>query len=470
MNPSDGTAVVVLSEGTMVNANVRLTRPLGEGAMGEVWVARHLTLKTDVAVKFISPILVHAHPDLVKRFEQEATVAAQIKSPHVVQTFDHGVMDGGMPYIVMELLEGQSLDEMLQHNGPLPLAVVSQVLVQVARALSKAHAVGVVHRDIKPDNIFITPMEDGIFCKLLDFGIAKQTQLPKVGGLTNPGVMIGTPEYMSPEQVMSSSDVDHRTDLWALAVTAYHILTGQLPFTADTLGRLCVLLLDAKFTPPSQLRPGLGPAVDAWFAHAMAKDASQRFTSAREMARDFVRIVREQGVLLEEMSVSDLSTDGGALSGRGLGGPAIDAAVAKSGAAHGTLSGSASGLRRPPGARGAIIGIAVGATALIIGGVAAVVMLTGDDTQSAPAAQSASTLPEPSEAEPQPPEEIEPDSAAEAAVSAAATAAPSASVATSQTSSPASPKAKARRPKAAAGAKPKTAPKPPRQGRKDHGF
>lgn len=450
----------------MVNANVRLTRPLGEGAMGEVWVARHLTLKTDVAVKFISPILVHAHPDLVKRFEQEATVAAQIKSPHVVQTFDHGVMEGGMPYIVMELLEGQSLDEMLHDNGPLPLPAAAQVIVQVGRALTKAHAVGIVHRDIKPDNIFVTPMDDGLFCKLLDFGIAKQTQLPQVGGLTNPGVMIGTPEYMSPEQVMSSSQVDHRADLWALGVTAYHILTGQLPFTADTLGRLCVLLLDAKYAPATTLRPSLGPAVDAWFEKALAKDAAQRFTSAREMARDFVRIVKDQGAVLEEMNLLDLSTDGGPMSDPGVTAPA----QAQTGPTHGTLSGSSSSLRRKPTSRGALIGMAVGASAVLVGGILAVVAMSGDDQPTPEPSAASAALPEPTDAETDESDDADEtaDDSDEAAGASAASA--SASAATSTPTPRSQPAAKVQWPKPKASAEPKAQPKPRKRGHKDHGF
>ena len=288
----------------MVTTNVQLTKPLGQGAMGCVWVADHLTLRTQVAVKFISNELASDNHEILARFEQEASVAAQIKSPHVVQTFDQGVMTDGTPYIVMELLDGETMGERLERTGRLSLRQTGQVVGQVARVLRKAHELGIVHRDIKPDNIFLTTMEEGVFCKLLDFGIAKQTQLPKMGGLTNPGVMIGTPEFMSPEQVLSAKDVDYRADMWALAVTAYYALTGHLPFTADVLGALCVALLNAEFVPASELRPELPAEFDAWFAKALHKNPAERFDNAREMALAFVQHVPQHGDDIETALVN----------------------------------------------------------------------------------------------------------------------------------------------------------------------
>jgi len=365
---------VELGPGTIVSTNIRLAEPLGEGAMGSVWVADHLTLKTQVAVKFIASDLAQGDPELLSRFEREATAAAQIKSPHVVQTFDHGVMIDGTPFIVMELLEGQSLMELIDEQGTLPMSVASQVLVQVARALSKAHEAGIVHRDIKPDNIFVTPSEDGVFCKILDFGIAKETQLPKMGGLTNRGVMIGTPEYMSPEQVMSAKDVDHRADLWALGVTLYQCLTGALPFTAEALGELCMKLLEARFTPPSELRPDLPKTVDQWFARALARDAEARYASAREAARAFVALVAQRPEMADQGSFSDLVPI-----------VATPPKVPPSGAATmpGTLGGSAANLQRPtqvtrrPGK--ITLGLAAGAGVIALGGVVTLLALRSDE-------------------------------------------------------------------------------------------
>ena len=280
-----------LTPGTLVNTNVRLVRPLGEGAMGTVWVADHLTLATQVAVKFISSEIAHKNPEIVARFEREASVAAKLRSPHVVQTFDRGVTEDGTPYIVMELLDGESLQRRLERAGTLTLEETTVVVTQVGRALRRAHEAGIVHRDIKPDNVFVVQNDEEMFCKVLDFGIAKQAQLPQMGGLTNPGVMVGTPEFMSPEQLLSSKDVDHHADLWALSVTAYYCLSGKLPFTAEALGALCIVLLKGEFLPPSVHCPELAPEVDAFFKRALAREASARFQDARSLSLAFAALL-----------------------------------------------------------------------------------------------------------------------------------------------------------------------------------
>ena len=220
-----------LKPGTLVTANVRLVEPLAKGAMGSVWIAEHVFLRTRVAVKFIAERLVSADPEAVARFHREASCAAQIKSPHVVQTFDQGLMTDGTPYIVMELLEGESLRQRLERSGPLTLRQTALVVAHVAKALHKAHKHRIVHRDIKPENIFLSLVDEGErLVKVLDFGTAKQTHVLEDKKLTIPGVLIGTPEYMSREQVMQAEEVDYRADLWALSVAAYEALTGQVPF------------------------------------------------------------------------------------------------------------------------------------------------------------------------------------------------------------------------------------------------
>lgn len=416
----------------MVSQNVRLTRPLGEGAMGSVWVADHLTLETEVAVKFISAALASSDPEILTRFVREASLAAKIKSPHVVQTFDQGVMADGTPYIVMERLEGESLQEMIERLDRIDLARTAQIVVQVARALSKAHDLGIVHRDIKPDNIFITQTEDGLFAKVLDFGIAKQTQaLPKMGGLTSPGVMVGTPEYMSPEQVLSAKDVDYRADLWALAVTAYYCLTGELPFTAEALGTLCVKLLDGKFTPPSELDPELPPGFDDFFTKALAHAPGDRFENAREMASELVRLARSGSAVIAD----DLGY-GGVTPAHGVPGVVPTAplplpsaggafAPAATSAPHEakseTLTGSSSSNRlQPPMKRrsGLFVGAAVGAIALAAIGVG-VFALTGapppsGDPSPEPAGQTSGQAPPSPTAAPISPPAAEPTESAAA--------------------------------------------------------
>ena len=282
-----------LESGTLVNENVRLVEPLGEGGMGSVWVADHLTLQTQVAVKFIAEELVETSPDAVKRFQREAAAGAQIKSPHVVQTLDHGVMDNGTPYIVMELLEGEDLGQYLDREDRASPEFMAHVLVQVGRALSKAHAIGIIHRDIKPDNIFLVASDDDeVFAKVFDFGIAKQTGLQRYSMVTATGTMVGTPAYMSPEGVLGGRDIDHRADLWSLGVVVYDGLCGDVPFDGETLGALCVAISRGTFRPPSEVRPELPPQVDAWMAKALALHPIDRFDSAKEMAEAFTRALK----------------------------------------------------------------------------------------------------------------------------------------------------------------------------------
>ena len=262
-------------------------RPLGAGGMGAVWIARHHGLGSDVVVKFIAPQLAQ-NAEALARFQREAAAAAEVRSPHVVQTLDHGLTTTGVPYIAMELLEGESLRERIDRAGRLSPALVVTVVAHCAKALARAHERGVVHRDIKPDNIFLTDGGDGeVFAKVLDFGIAKSGNASLVA--TSTGAVLGSPYYMSPEQVLGSKAVDARTDLWALGVTTYEALTGRRPFEGETIGALSVAICHGTPPAPSQVHPGLPAAFDAWFAKACAREAASRFTSAKEMSDALVR-------------------------------------------------------------------------------------------------------------------------------------------------------------------------------------
>ncbi|MBI4705419.1 MAG: protein kinase [Deltaproteobacteria bacterium] len=277
-----------LTQGALVGERVRLVRPLAAGALSSLWVAEHLTLGTEVAVKVLRAPQGAQSDEARARFEREARAAAQLRGPHVVRTFDHGVMADGTLYVVMELLEGESLDARLRRTGPLDLPEAAAVVRQVAAALGEAHRLGIVHRDVKPANIFLVPADEGSFVKLLDFGVAKGPEAAGQRPLTRPGAMLGTVEYMSREQVVGARDVDWRADLWALGVVAYEVLTGRPPFRGDTVSSLFLAIRQARFTPPSELRPGLGPALDAWFARAFEPDPEKRFASAGELGSAFV--------------------------------------------------------------------------------------------------------------------------------------------------------------------------------------
>ncbi len=289
--------------GEHVTPQVRLVRPIGAGGMGAVWIADHLALKTQVAVKFI---LAGRENDTEarERFSREAEAAAQVKSPHVAQIFDHGVTDDGIPFIVMELLEGEDLAKYVQSQGRLGLREVSSIITQICRALGRAHSKGLIHRDVKPANVFLcdvgTPER---FVKLLDFGVAKM-----LGGdpstATKSGAVTGTPVYMAPEQLLGSKDLDHRADLWSVAVVAYELIAGRRPFEEETAAAIALRLhtrgMPRASTGIADLSEKSAASLDAWFDKAWAMDPKDRFDSAHTLADEFESLVRllyeEQGV------------------------------------------------------------------------------------------------------------------------------------------------------------------------------
>ena len=232
--------------------------------MGSVWVADHLTLSTQVAVKFMGAEMT-ADPAAIARFKREASAAAQVKSPHIVQVFDHGLTAEGVPYIVMELLNGQDLDHRLD-EGPLSVGDTLVVVRHLCKALGRAHQQGIIHRDIKPANLFLVDADGDIFVKVLDFGIAKRAIDEDLSASkTQSGTMLGTPAYMSPEQMMGTGTLDARADLWSAAVVAYTCLTGTAPFDGETIGALAVSINSATFLPVTSRVPSLPSSLDAWF-------------------------------------------------------------------------------------------------------------------------------------------------------------------------------------------------------------
>lgn len=281
---------MVLEVGRVLSDRYRLVRPLGQGSQGAVWVADHLALNTPVAVKLIDPELAKRE-DARERFKREATAAAQLRSAHVVQILDHGI-DEGHPFIVMELLDGEDLFERLDKRGRLSLRETSKIITQVCRALARAHAAGIVHRDLKPENVFLCNNDDEEIVKVLDFGVAKVTDPAKATmQKTGIGTLIGTPHYMSPEQVKGTFEVDSRTDLWAIGVIAYQCVVGELPFDSEGVGDLLIKISIADPPTPSKVFPGVSSAFDVWFAKACERDRTKRFQSARELAEALARVV-----------------------------------------------------------------------------------------------------------------------------------------------------------------------------------
>ncbi len=274
-----------LEPGTLLSSNLRLVRKLGHGGMGSVWVAYHLSLQTEVAVKFMSCNL--GNNEVIReRFAREATVSAQMKHPHVVQTFDFGFTQDGVPFIVMELLEGEDLDQHLERVGRLSLPTTVDIVRQTCKALSKAHSLGLIHRDIKPANVFLSDCDGEMFAKIVDFGVAKQPSTAPEA-ITMDGALVGTPYYMSPEQALNPKSVDHRSDLWSVAVVAYRCITGCLPFGGETIAALAMATDKGTFAPPSTLNEALPASLDTWFLHALHRAPEHRFANARELAESF---------------------------------------------------------------------------------------------------------------------------------------------------------------------------------------
>jgi serine/threonine protein kinase len=298
--------------GRILGGRYRLEAPLGGGGMSAVWRAEDCVLTAPVAVKMLDrDILGSEEAEL--RFEREAKAAAALRSAHVVQTLDYGV-DDGQPYMVMELLEGETLRQRLKRASPLAPEEVARIFTHVGRAITRAHDAGIIHRDLKPENIFLVENEDESVAKVLDFGVAKVDSgvLGPPGAATQTGSLLGTPHYMSPEQALGNKTVDHRSDLWSLAVIAFECLVGKRPFTSDALGDLVVTICVRPIPVPSE-HAAVPAGFDRWFARAVQRSPDLRFQSAREMVES-LRECLDDGYRVTVTSDSDVDSDGYPLS------------------------------------------------------------------------------------------------------------------------------------------------------------
>ncbi len=272
------------AEGTVLLGKYRIERVLGKGGMGVVVVARHLQLEQQVAIKFLHPAAME-DPDVVVRFAREARVLAQIQSEHVVRILDVGHLAKGEPYMVMEYLEGTDLSRAVKVRGPLPLDEAVDYLIQACEPLAEAHVLDIIHRDLKPSNLYLSRRADGTYTiKVIDFGISKVKASETELSMTKTSVILGSPLYISPEQLRSAKDVDARSDIWALGVILYKLLTGHPPFMADTIAQLCAMIL---LNPPPRIteaRPDLPPAFEAVLTRCIHKDPDRRFQNVGQLA------------------------------------------------------------------------------------------------------------------------------------------------------------------------------------------
>jgi tRNA A-37 threonylcarbamoyl transferase component Bud32 len=285
--------------GSMLLGRYRITAQIGQGGMGAVYEAEHTLIGKRVAVKVLLDH--YARKDaVVARLEQEARLASSIGHEHIVDITDFGETSDGRRFVVMEYLDGESLGARLRREGPLSEQRAIHIAHQAAGALSAAHAKGILHRDIKPENIFLLRRKDADFVKVVDFGISKslhtgsgEASTPR---LTQTGMVLGTPLYMSPEQARGEEDLDQRIDVYALGVILYEMVTGQVPFQGSNSLSIIARVINEDPRPPRQLRPDLSRELEAVILHAMAKDRSARYASCDALAADLSALLAEVSI------------------------------------------------------------------------------------------------------------------------------------------------------------------------------
>ncbi|HEY5949246.1 MAG TPA: serine/threonine-protein kinase, partial [Kofleriaceae bacterium] len=323
--------------GSVLAGKYRIDRILGRGGMGIVVQAMHLQLGQPVAVKFLLPEVL-GNRELVQRFLREAQAAVRLRSEHVARVIDVGTLETGAPYMVLEYLEGTDLAHYPRtHLSP---GVIVDLMLQACEALAEAHSLGIVHRDIKPANFFVTKRSDGSsLLKVLDFGISKAPTTTQDNNLTTTQVVMGTPAYMSPEQMKSARDVDARSDIWSLGVVLYQLLEGAPPFEAESFTALCIKVATEPMRPmETELPAGLAQVVE----RCLEKQRTKRFANVGELARElapFARSATQAAITIERTShvlsrVSDM--------------PGVTVTEMKKIVVPTTLSASAAALTPPP--------------------------------------------------------------------------------------------------------------------------
>ncbi|NUO47531.1 MAG: serine/threonine protein kinase [Polyangiaceae bacterium] len=416
-------------EGDVIHGKYRVERIIGEGGMGVVVAARHLTLDKQVALKLLSPKSGDS-AEALERFTREARAAARIQSEHVGRVQDVDTLPSGAPFIVMELLEGHDLAVELR-KGPPPLERAVNIVLQACEAVAEAHASGIVHRDLKPANLFLAKKDDGtIVVKVLDFGISKITrhepsaEITEEKALTNANTMLGSPLYMSPEQMKASGDVDARTDIWSIGVILYEMLTAVSPFDAATIPMICANVLSM---PPPKLEMANAPeGLERILLRCLEKDPKNRYRDVAHLVRSLAPFAPEQAKITLDRIGKLRGLDGQPAASP----PSLMPPPHREGAATVTswntksvATGWLGGSKR----RWIPIALAGGVCAVILVAVA-LQSGPGSDDQAAAATHVASTaLPEPPQPQPPTVKDPEPAQTAAASASVATTAAASAS-------------------------------------------
>jgi len=270
--------------GEVLAGKYKVEDVLGVGGMGVVVAARHMQLEQKVALKFLRPEAMQSK-EAVERFLREARNAVRLRSEHVAKVTDVGTLDSGAPYMVMEYLDGADLSRVVQATGSITIEEAVYFVLQACEAIAEAHSLGIIHRDLKPQNLFVTRRVDGKpLVKVLDFGISKSIDTQSGLSLTRTSSIMGSPLYMSPEQMRSSKNVDQRADIWALGVILYELLTGHVPFEAESVPELCLKVVQDEPASPKSVRPEIPEGLNAVILKCLEKTASNRFSNVAELA------------------------------------------------------------------------------------------------------------------------------------------------------------------------------------------
>ncbi|MBK9263811.1 MAG: serine/threonine protein kinase [Polyangiaceae bacterium] len=286
-----------LQPGDVLLGKYRVERVLGQGGMGMVVAARHQQLGELFAIKVMLPEVLE-HPEALERFLREARASARLRGEHVARVHDVGTLESGAPYMVLEYLEGTDLDNVISSRGALGIGEAASYVYQACEALLEAHALGIVHRDLKPPNLFMIRRPNGTPCiKVLDFGISKELGGDAINPkLTKTGTIMGSPLYMSPEQMLDAKDADTRSDIWSLGVILYELATGKLPFIAENMTEIVAKVLSTQPLPPSQVCPGMSPAFDVLVGRCLDKNRDTRFQTVQEFMAALRPFVNEKDV------------------------------------------------------------------------------------------------------------------------------------------------------------------------------
>lgn len=375
-----------MNPGDDIDGRYTVIRLLGEGGMGAVYEVEHNMVGRRFALKMLHPQYA-TDKEVITRFHQEARAAGSIGNDHIIEVTDMGVTPKGMPYIVMERLDGEELLEFIKRNGRLHVPVVASLMIQVCHALGAVHAKGIVHRDLKPENIFIAKKHGrSDFVKILDFGISKVRQATMMtSGLTKDGSVFGTPYYMSPEQLEDSKDVDGRTDIYAVGIIMYKALTGKLPFYSETIPALMMKILMEEPLAPRSIVPDLPEEIERIVMKAMAKEREQRYAGVADLMNDLLPFGDSHW--RSRVSLAPMAAPAGAPHAAGIAAtetlPGIDTSMSA------THAGTQSHLQPKKGKLGLLIGGSIGAvlllTAVVIVGVSFLKKSgNGEEVQSFP--------------------------------------------------------------------------------------